>query len=78
MSLESNRLEGEGLINFGIYDRGDNGDYWLEVEYYSKIGKTIIWDSQFCFGEDVNELADILIDTQKSIDEFELSIKLQK
>ena len=69
-------------IPFCVELRGstDGGEYWLQVEYYSKkLKKTIIWnyDWETSF-VDANELVDTLIETAKDIESFEKKISLKK
>lgn len=74
------RLESEGIIDYGVYVRSnDSGDYWLQCEYYSKkIRKTIILDCDFTsYFEDEDDLINKCIEVQENVIDFEsrLSIK---
>ena len=67
-----NEMEEEEIINFSIHERNTDGDYWLQVEYYSnKIGKTLIWDYNFWEGDTNEEFIDILFNLQEEINKFE-------
>jgi hypothetical protein len=70
-------LEEENLINFSVSENGHGGDYWLQADYYSKIGKTIIYDYDFQgHYENLDALAQKALDTDLEIKEFELKVTL--
>ena len=76
----SNDLEVEGIINFGLYERGTTtDDWWLQAEYYSKIGKTIIFSYDYldCF-DNLEEFADTLAKTEADIQDFESKLSIKK
>ena len=65
-------LERTRLISFNYEYREDSSDSWIQVEYFSKINKTIIWDydakSNF---ENMKDFAETLINYEKEIKKFE-------
>ena len=71
-------LEENGLIDFSVSDvQSNNGDWWLQADYYSKIGKTIIYDYDFQgHYENLDALAQKALDTDLEIKEFELKVTL--
>ena len=72
-------LENKGLISFTYEYREDESDNWIQVEYYSKIKKTIIldYDANYNF-ENLKELAETLINYEKEIKKLEKKITTQE
>jgi L-rhamnose mutarotase len=72
-------LENAGIINFSIYQRYSDDDFWLQIEYYSpKIRKTIIFDYDFNdIFEDIDQLAEELAKKEKEVRDFESNINLK-
>ena len=73
LSLE---IEREFDTDFSIEVRGNDCDFWLQVEYYSKkLNKAIIFDYNFIDSFDgVDEFVDVYLETQKAVEEFEKKI----
>ena len=73
-------VEMEFNIDFSIEVRGNDCDFWLQVEYYSKkLNKTIIFDYDFIDKFDgVDEFVDVYLATHKAIEEFEEKISFSK
>ena len=62
-------------LESAYYVRNGNGDYWNQIEYYSKkLHKTIIWD--YDDYDDYDELADSILSVEKEIAEFEAKITI--
>lgn len=71
-------LKQAGVMDFGVYGRGDFGgsDYWLQAEYYSKkLQRTVIWDHDVGNFDDIDEVADFIIHTSKELVAFEKKLK---
>jgi len=72
-------IEQDGLMDFTVNGRGDFGgtDYWLQTEYYSKkLQKTIIWSHDTGSFDDIEEVADFIINTTKEIRAFEKKLTI--
>ena len=75
VDLLFHEIEKQVDIPFSMYGRSDggfDGNYWLQVEYYSKkIKQTIIWNYDVGNFDDADELTDFIINTSKEVKNFE-------
>lgn len=73
----TNHLESECLISYNIEYRDNDSDNWLQSEYCSKIGATIIfdYDCQSDFAT-IEELIEYLSNMEERIKTFESSLEL--
>jgi len=70
-------LEQMDVISFGAHHRSSEMDGWYQIEYYSKIGKTIIFDYDFQESfDDFEDFVNVLWNTEQAIKKFEKRLEL--
>lgn len=68
-------IQAVGLIDFDIAERSGDGETWLQIEYFSKIEKTVIFDYDVSeVYDDLYSFAQQLAQYQEAIDKLESSI----
>lgn len=72
-------VESMGLIDFDLVVRSDETDSWLQLEYYSKIEKTVIFDYDVSdIYDDLYSFAKQLAEYQEQIDKLEDKITISE
>jgi hypothetical protein len=78
----TNEMGNQGLIDFSVYEIEINGDYWLELRYFShKLRKTIIVNEDLSMnadGESYELMAESMIALQADCDECEEKLSIIK
>lgn len=71
-------LTAEGLTTFDLVYRQDEGESWLQVEYFSRIDRCVIYDYDVDdVYDNLQHFAESMAITQQNIDEFEAEIILK-
>lgn len=79
LPVMAHAIQATGLIDFDLVMRWEQGEEWLQIEYFSKIEKTVIFDYDVSgIYDDLYSFAKQLAEYQEQIDKLEDKITIAK